>query len=119
LTERIRTSELVVVAGTGVSLYSVGYPKIKNTAVAAWPGLLEHGLDYCKRHDLLGDDDADVVELQMKKGTVRHLIDAAGQIHEWLDRKVGNSRYFWLKESIGQLKLHDPSLIKAIANLVG
>src|SRR5438067_12780177 len=93
LTERIRTSELVVVAGTGVSLYSVGYPRIDNTAVAAWPGLLEHGLDYCKRHDLLGDDDADVVELQLKKGTARHLIDAAGQIHEWLDRKVGHPRY--------------------------
>jgi hypothetical protein len=119
LAERIRTSELVIIAGTGVSLYSVGHPKIKNTAVAGWPGLLEHGLDYCKRHDLLGDDDADVIELQLKKGTARQLIDAAGQIHEWLDRKAGNSRYFWLKESIGQLTLHDPSLIKAIANLGG
>jgi hypothetical protein len=119
LTEQIRKSELVVVTGGGVSLYTVGYPKIINTDVASWPGLLVHGLNYCKHHNLLGDDDAEVVELQLKKGTARHLIDAAQQIHDWLDRKQGNSRYFWLKESIGQLKVHDASLIKALASLGG
>lgn len=108
-----------MVAGTGVSLYSVGYPKEPNTAVASWPGLLEHGLNYCKHHNLLGDDDAEVIELQLKKGTTRNLIDAAQQIHDWLDRKAGNPRFFWLKESIGQLRLANPSLIKALAGLGG
>ena len=110
---------MVIVTGSGVSLYTVGYRKIANTEVASWPGLLAHGLNYCKHHGLLGDDDPEVVQLQLKKGKPRHLIDAAQQIHDWLERKKGDSRYFWLKESIGQLKVHDPSLIKSLASLGG
>jgi hypothetical protein len=80
---------------------------------------LEHGLGYCKHHGLLNGEDADVVELQLKKGRARHLIDAAQQIHDWLDRKPGKTRFFWLSESIGQLKLQDSALIDAIASLGG
>jgi hypothetical protein len=114
-----RNTDLVIVAGAGVSLYTAGYPKEPNSDVASWIGLLKHGLDYCRRQNLLGDDSSDVVELQLEKATTRNLIDAAQQIHDWLDRKEGNPRYFWLKESIGQLKVKDPKLIEALAKLGG
>src|SRR3982751_2563771 len=103
LAENIRSSEFVVVAGTGVALFSVGHPYVPDTDVAGWTGLLRHGLEYCKRNNFLAGDDAEVVELQLRKATTRNLIDAAQQIHVWLDNKAGNSRYFWLKESIGGL----------------
>lgn len=119
LAENIRSSEVVVVAGTGVALYSVGHPFVPNTEVASWIGLLRHGLEHCKRNNLLGGDDPEVVELQLRKATTRNLIDAAQQIHDWLDNKAGNSRYFWLKESIGQLRLHNRTLIDSLARLGG
>jgi hypothetical protein len=119
LAEGIRHTDLMIVAGTGVSLYTAGYPKEPNTEVAGWVGLLRHGLDYCRRHNLLGEDGAEVVELQLQKQTTRHLIDAAQQIHDWLDRKEGSPRYFWLKESIGQLRVKDSTLIEALRKLRG
>jgi hypothetical protein len=112
--ESIRDGKLVIVTGTGVSMQTVGYPATPNTEVAGWLGLLKNGLPYCKRHNLQESDDTDVVELQLSKNTTENLIAAAQQIHTWIDRKNGNPRYFWLKESIGQLKVQNPSLINAL-----
>jgi SIR2-like domain len=119
LVDYVRDTDLVVVAGSGVSMQSVGHPDQPNTAVASWPGLLRHGLDYCKTHGLINDDDTEVIELQLKKKTTRNLIDAARQIFDWLERRPGNAKFNWLKESVGQLKIHDDSLIKALADLGG
>jgi len=87
--------------------------------VASWVGLLQHGLEYCKRHALIEHDDTEIIELQLKKPSTANLIDAARQIYEWLDRRKGNARYNWLQESIGQLKVRDPALIRALTGLGG
>jgi hypothetical protein len=117
LLDSIRDNLLVVITGTGVSLQSVGYPA-PGTEIAGWPGLLLHGLNHCLSLQLLGDDEAAIVELQIKQGTVDYLIEAAQKINECLDRRA-NGRYWWLKESIGQLKVTEPRLILAIQGLGG
>lgn len=115
--DSIRDDRLVVVTGTGVSLHSLGYPS-PETEIASWPGLLRHGLDHCLSLQLITVDEAAIVELQIKNGNTNYLIDAAQKIHDCLDKR-DNARYWWMKESIGQLKVRNPSLIQAIHKLNG
>lgn len=58
------------------------------------------------------------MELQIQEGTADYLIDAAQKIHDCLDKR-DNARYWWLKESVGQLKVRVPDLILAIHGLGG
>jgi SIR2-like domain len=118
LLDSIRDDRLVVVTGTGVSLHAVGHPA-PGTEVAGWPGLLHHGLKHCVSLQLLDADEATIVDLQIRKDDPEHLIAAAQKIHSCIDRQAGNGRYWWLKESIGQLKLVEPRLIRAIQDLGG
>lgn len=112
-------TELVIVTGTGVSLQSVGYPGQPGTDVAGWPGLLESGVVYCEKHCLTTPKGAAIARLQIHKpDTTEDLIDAAQSIHRWLAKQT-NARLYWIKETIGNLRLHDASLILAIQNLGG
>lgn len=110
-------SRLVVVTGTGVTLQSVGHPG-PGTDVAGWPGLLAHGLAHCRKLKLIDDEDADIVALQIQKQKSEYFIQAAEKIHECLAGSV-NERLWWMKETIGSLKVKDPRLIKAILALNG
>jgi hypothetical protein len=115
----MRKTNLVVVTGTGVSLQSVGYPDQPGTGVAGWPGLLESGVLYCEKHDLVSPNGAAIARLQINSpDTTEDLIDAAQKIHGWLAKRT-NARLHWTKETIGSLVLHDSSLITAIQNLGG
>ena len=112
-------TELVIVTGTGVSLQSVGYPTQTGTDIAGWPGLLESGIVYCEKHDLVKPNGAAIARLQITTpDTTEDFIDAAQSIHRWLATQT-NARLYWIKETIGQLKLHDDSLILAIQSLGG
>lgn len=117
LIDSIRADRLVVTAGTGVSLQSVSHPA-PGTDVAGWPGLLKHGLNHCRILRVMDEDDAEIVALQIERATTDALIDAAQKIHDCLD-KQDNGRYWWMKESVGQLNVADPSLIRAIQGLGG
>lgn len=119
LLDSMRKTNLVVVAGTGVSLQSVGYPDQPGTVVAGWPGLLESGVVYCEKHELVTPKGAAIARLQINSpDTTEDLIDAAQKIHGWLAKRT-NARLHWIRETVGNLKLHDPSLITAIQNLGG
>lgn len=112
-------NDLVVVTGTGVSLQSVGYPNQPGTTVAGWPGLLESGVLYCERHNLVAPKGAAIARLQIESpDTTEDLIDAAQKIHGWLSKQT-NARRYWIKETIGNLRLHDNALIAAIQKLGG
>lgn len=112
-----RPSRLVVVTGTGVTLQSVGHPA-PGTDVASWPGLLANGLQRCRTLQLIDEADAAVVELLIQQKKSENFIQAASKIHESLD-KQSNGRLWWMKESIGLLKVTNPRLIKAILALNG
>jgi hypothetical protein len=115
--DSIRDDRLVIVTGTGVSMHSLGQPS-PGTELAGWPGLLRHGLNHCLSLRLITKEEAEIVELQIKNGTTDYLIDAAQKIHDCLDKRE-NERYWWMKESIGQLKVSEPGLIQAIHRLNG
>ncbi len=117
LLDSIKKDRLVVVTGTGVSLHSVAYPA-PGTDVAGWVGLLHHGLKHCLTLQLLTSDEAAIVELQIKNASTDYLIEAAQKIHDCLDKRA-NGRYWWMKESVGQLRLTEAGLIRAIQNLGG
>lgn len=112
---------LVVVAGAGVSLQSVGHPAPLSD-VAGWPGLLRHGVVHCLKQQLLDSDEAHLVRQQIdigiKPGKTGYLIEAAQRIHDSLEKQSAG-RYWWLHDSIGQLQVKDPRLIRAIQGLGG
>ncbi|MBL9217174.1 MAG: SIR2 family protein [Opitutaceae bacterium] len=117
LLDSILHRRLVVVTGTGVSLQTVGHPGA-DTDVASWPGLLTHGLGYCLARDLISKPAAAIVEAQVAEGSAGSLIEAAQKIHDCLDQRV-DARRFWMRETIGQLKVKDAGLITAIRDLGG
>jgi hypothetical protein len=115
----LKKTDLVIITGTGVSLQSVGYPSQPGTDVAGWPGLLESGVVYCENHRLVSSKGAAIARLLINSpDTTEDLIDAAQKIHGWLEPRT-NARIHWIKETIGRLRLYDPSLITAIQNLGG
>ncbi|MGJ8673316.1 SIR2 family NAD-dependent protein deacylase [Rubritalea sp.] len=119
--DSIGRNGLVVVIGAGVSLQSVGHPG-QSTDVAGWPGLLTHGVEHCLKHQLLVADEANLVREQIRIGTnngkTDYLIEAAQRIHDSLDKRT-NGRYWWLHDSIGQLTVKEPRLIRAIQGMGG
>jgi hypothetical protein len=115
--DSIRDDRLVIVTGTGVSMHSLGHPSLE-TETAGWPGLLRHGLNHCLNLQLITKDEAKIAELQINNGTTDYLIDAAQTIHDCLDKRE-NERYWWMKESVGQFKVKEPGLIRAIHRLNG
>lgn len=117
LLDSILNRRLVVITGAGVSLHTIGHPG-PGTDVASWPGLLRHGLDYCLARHLITKAAAKVVKAQIKEGSANSLIDAAQKIHDCLDQRV-DARLFWMRETIGQLKVKDAALITAIRDLGG
>jgi hypothetical protein len=108
---------LVVVTGTGVTFQSVGHPA-PGSDVAGWPGLLAHGLERCRKLNLIDDSDAAIVALQIENKKCENLLDAAQKIHECLAKRT-NERKYWMKEAIGSLRVNDSRLIRAILALNG
>ena len=115
--DSIRAGNLVVVAGTGVSIgsldHTVGIPE-----VAGWQGLLSNGLARCHHLGLISEKARDIVDAEIEEGSVEFLVGAAQKITGWLGRRDGEKGY-WLEETIGQLRFSKPGLIKAIAGLGG
>lgn len=117
----IRRNGLVIVTGAGVSLQTVD-GKNKLNEVASWPGLLTHGVEHCLKRMLLNSEEADLartqIEIGQKPGKADYLIAAAQTIHDCLG-EIPRSRFLWLQDSIGQLKVDNPRLIRAIQGLGG
>lgn len=113
---RAKPSRLVVVTGTGVTLQSVG--SAPGTEVASWPGLLTNGLERCRGKGLIDPGDAEIVAMQIKQRKTEHFLAAAQKIHDCMAPST-NERLLWMKDTIGSLKVVDPSLINAIISLNG
>lgn len=109
-------SRLVVVAGTGVTLQSLG--SAPGTEVASWPGLLTNGLERCRGKGLIDAADAEVVAMLIKQRKSEHFIAAAQKIHDCMAPST-NERLLWMKDAIGSLKVVEPRLINAILSLNG
>ena len=112
--------KLVVVAGTGVSLQSLGGPTHHPEAVVAgWSGLLESGVKYCEKYGLVKPKGAAIARLQINEpDSPDDFINAAQSIHNWMSSRT-NARLHWIRDTIGKLTLIDPTLISAIQSLGG
>jgi hypothetical protein len=113
----LKNGPLVVVVGTGVSIASLD-ESAEISKVAKWQGLLANGLARCEHQKKINGEDAKIVEMQIKGGTAEHLIDAAQKISDCLENDVNGKRY-WLKETVGQLRVCRTGLIQAIEGLGG
>ena len=101
-----RREQVLVVVGAGVSMSASG-----GNDLASWPGLLHHGVNYCRA---AGADSewARLWHAHIDRKKVNDLILAAGEIsHELRRRKVYGR---WLKKTVGSLELEDPSVIEAL-----
>jgi hypothetical protein len=114
LLQSIRTRNLIAVTGTGFSCLASENPSIDNHQVATWPGLLEHGFQYCIANGLQGAGSTRDVRVQLAEKQTRQLIGAASTILGWLGEGASSHRQKWLNSSIGRLQLKDRGLVRAL-----
>jgi energy-coupling factor transporter ATP-binding protein EcfA2 len=113
----IDAGRVTVITGTGVSIPTVKDQLIGNYNVATWPGLLKHGIEYCQAIGLADDFDVSMLTTQVDSGRIDYMISAAETITKKLRSKSAGTYRGWLKKTIGELKVADNTLIKAIAGL--
>jgi hypothetical protein len=98
---------VLVVAGTGVSLATD-----PSNSCAGWGGLLRHGVQWCRdRCPAIRRDWFDVVEGLLRLGK---LVEAAGLVAGELRRMHDGEYARWLMESVGELKVGNDQLIRAL-----
>jgi len=114
LLQSILSRDLIAVTGTGFSCLASGNPLIDGQHVATWPGLLEHGFQYCVDNGLHGSGSTRDVRVQLDEKQTRQLIGAAQTIFDWLGQGPSGHRQKWLNSSIGRLELKDRALVRAL-----
>ena len=114
LLQSIRMRNLIAVTGTGFSCFVSDDPLIQGYHVATWPGLLEHGFQYCIANGLHGSDSTHDVRVQLDEKRPRQLIGAAQTILQWLDAPSSSRRQQWLAGSVGQLELKRHEVVRRL-----
>lgn len=104
LRRELSAGNVLVVAGTGVSIQaSGGDPR------ASWKGLIRNGIDFCARRSLLADDEAAALRAKLNEPNTQ--LEVAQRLTEVL--RDGDFRQ-WLNESVGRLALDDPEIVAAV-----
>ena len=118
LQREIASGQLVVVVGSGVSVAACDNQEVDGHKVATWTGLLEHGVD---RLIAIGeaDGDEDLLRGLIRSGKTDLMISAAETITTRLQGRSKGIFRSWLSDSIGQLKLKEPTLLQDLAALPG
>ena len=105
LKEDIAHGRIVIIAGTGISIQACGNQKIEGYPVASWPGLLQHGLEYCRTLGAVDDEDVEVLAAQIKSNRTNFLISAPEEISQRLQPRAPGVFRGWLKNTVGALVL--------------
>lgn len=108
LKEHLAAGEVVVVAGTGVSVQAT-----KNAPCASWKGLLLNGVEHARELGLMSEPVANLTRQQIALNEPDMLIGAAQTITAKLGAELGP----WLKRSVGPLHAEEPAIIEAIHDL--
>lgn len=112
LREDLAKGEVLVIAGTGVSIQATGAE-----ASAGWDGLIHHGIEHCVETNLLTEVEAQKLRKQLESKSVKKRLAVAEKISKALGAPDGGEFRRWLRESIGPLKLKDRSIVDAIHDL--
>jgi parallel beta-helix repeat protein len=116
LKEDIARGRVLIIAGTGVSIAACGDQKIEGHPVASWVGLLQHGLEECKRRKLVDEKAAKIFDAQIESGDTEFLVSAAEGISARLSKWSGVFRG-WLQDTVGALEPKHPEILESLANL--
>lgn len=108
--------QVVIIAGTGVSIEACGNQEIEGHPVASWVGLLQHGLEYCKTQKLVDEKGAEVFKALIESGDAEFLVAAAEGISSRLSKSPGVF-LGWLQDTVGALEPKHPEILKSLATL--
>jgi hypothetical protein len=115
----IAQGRVVIIAGTGVSIAGCGNQKIEGHLVASWPGLLQHGLGYCRTLGAADEEDTELLGNQIKSNKTNFLISAAEDISQRLQSRSPGVFQGWLKNTVGALVLEHREILDALTALPG
>jgi SIR2-like domain len=110
LARDIINKNVIVVAGTGVSLLSLDP---EQQQIASWKGLLRSGVAYCMEHDLINEKQQQLINEQIESDETIFMTCAAQQIVHFMGGR-GDEFKRWIKETVAILKITDDRLIKKI-----
>jgi hypothetical protein len=99
----------ILVVGAGVSLASA-------SSARSWKRLVEHGIDYANEAGALDDSLADALRARLASKVPSELIEVASEVEQRLRARSGEFER-WLTESVGDLKVSDSALIRALRRL--
>ncbi len=122
LRSAIEKHQALVLVGAGVSIRATKGQVVqvgkKKFPLASWTGLLHHGVTYCEQWVKadLARGWAKAVRAEINVGDCGSLIGAGTKIEEKL-KAPGGLFVQWLKSTVGELKIVDDSVLKAIATL--
>ncbi|TBW08487.1 NACHT domain-containing protein [Azotobacter chroococcum] len=117
LKKNIAAGNVVIIAGTGVSIAACDNQEVDGYKVATWPGLLNHGTHYCKENQLVEEHEAEILTMQIKSGNTDFLILAAEFISKRIMKKSEGTFRGWLEDTIGQLQIKHHAILDALAAL--
>jgi hypothetical protein len=99
----------ILVVGAGVSLASA-------SSARSWKRLVEHRIDYANEAGALDDSLADALRARLASKVPSELIEVASEVEQRLRARSGEFER-WLTESVGDLKVSDSALIRALRRL--
>ena len=113
LARDIVNRNVIIVAGTGVSLLSLDE---KQKKIASWKGLLQSGMIYCEECQLVNEKQKKLISDQIESNETIFMTCAAQQIVHFMGGRGINFKR-WIKQTIAKLKISDNRLIKKILKL--
>ena len=124
LTEDLRrliaAKQVLVVVGTGVAIAATSSANVpKGAPASSWPGLLKLGVQECRKL-FPGKLDAawqDRVLGEIGSGDLDDMVSAAEKISKKLGGNDGPEFKRWLRETVGQLKASDATVLERLAAL--
>jgi len=114
LKKAVAEGEALFIVGTGVSIAATN-----GAECASWTGLLKHGAHRCVDvavPKLRGDWEVDVCK-EIDSEDLDDLLSAAEKVSRKLRAPDGGEWSRWLRESVGELKIHDRQVLEALRDL--
>jgi hypothetical protein len=113
LRNEVAKGRVLAIVGAGVSIGAT-----KGETVASWTGLLKSGLERCAEvtQPLPIRWEGSVRE-KLESGDLGDLLSAAEMVSSRLGAPTGGEYRRWLRETVGQLKVEDRSVIEALHEL--
>jgi tetratricopeptide (TPR) repeat protein len=108
LREQLDNQQVVIIAGTGVSIETSG-----NARCASWSGLIADGIEYALQHDLIEESAAENLQKDLATNNFAEWPRVAQRVSEALQAPRGDFRE-WLRSSIGTLPKTTDALVDAL-----